>query len=352
MTRQRKHRPAQLRQPPASQDLVLADHLREIRRRMAWPFSAFIIAAIACYLIYDEVFALLKAPLHAPLYFTSPQGGFNVMMGICLAAGVIAAIPPVVYHLLMFLSPVLPKFIKRTSVATLALISFILACTGAGFALDVVIPLVLHFFTGFQTAGLSALITASSYFDLVTKLLVTFALIFQLPLILWTINRIKPLSPRQLLRFEKYVIVGSVGVGVLVPFAFDLTTQALIALPIVVLYNLSILVVVIDNRLRHSKPRTVHQPHPVDATHHTSPRTPRVPSKSKPPVPTLSRQRLPNAGQTRRPATLQAKQRQGYANKQPARGLPPNAPPRQGSRANERGRGTPRSGGLISEFVK
>lgn len=250
MIRRKKHR---LSTPPPDRELVLADHLKELKRRLAWPFLAFIGASIACYLVYDKVFAVLQAPLHEPLYFTSPQGGFNVTMGICLAAGLIVAIPLLVYQIVMFLRPAFPRVITRRATVCFALISSVLAAGGVTFALGIVVPLVLRFFTGFQTEGLSALITASSYFDLLTKLCMTFALIFQLPLILGGANRIKPLSPRRLFRFERYVIVGSVGIGVLVPFAFDLTTQALIALPIVILYNMSILVVVVDNHVRRAR---------------------------------------------------------------------------------------------------
>ncbi|GHG43849.1 hypothetical protein GCM10012320_08210 [Sinomonas cellulolyticus] len=311
---------------------------------------ALVLASVGCFFIYGSVFALLQAPLHAPLYFTSPQGGFNITMSICLVAGLIAAIPLLVYHILMFLGPAFPLVIKRTRCALLSLVSFVLACTGAAFALFVVIPLVLRFFTGFQTAGLSALITASSYFDLVAKLLASFALIFQLPLILWGINRIKPLSPRRLFGFEKYVIAGSVGVGVLVPFAFDLTTQALIALPIVVLYNLSILVVVIDSSSSRRKQRKAHQPFPAEDPRATRARS-IVPLPPDLAVPTQSAQTTVKRDQTRRPPVLQDSRRPIRADARPAIRLSPREPHRQASRAPEAGRSTPPRGGLISDFV-
>jgi len=334
----------------APEDLVLADHLREVRGRLTWPFITFSLAALTCYLNYNSIFPILQRPLHAPLYFTSPQGGFSVLMGICLAAGLIGAIPLLVYHLLMFLRPAFPRLIKRNVTIIVALLSSVLACSGACFALLVILPLVLHFFTGFQTAGLSALITASSYFDLLTKLLVTFALIFQLPLILWTSNRIKPLSPQRLLRSEKYVIAGSVGVAVLVPFAFDLATQAMIAIPIIALYNLSILIVVIDNRFRRHEP----QPQPQRPNQLTTTPQPHAESRHAARAPAVPiSERRPSLISPTRP-TLASR------DVQPPKGLPrrsdgqlrPNAMRSQNAPKQPGNPAAGRATGLISEFIK
>jgi hypothetical protein len=125
--------------------------------------------------------------------------------------------------------------------------SALLAFAGAAFGFYYIIPGALRFFAGFQVSGLNALISADSYLGFVTNVVITFVIVFQIPLLIGFIDRIKPLRPRMLLSGEKWVIIGSLVISVLVPFAFDLVTTLLIALPIIVLYNLSIVIVAIQH---------------------------------------------------------------------------------------------------------
>jgi hypothetical protein len=164
--------------------------------------------------------------------------------------GVIAALPVVVYNLIMFIQPALVTRLSKARVYFTTLFSLLLATGGGAFAFLIIIPLALRFFYKFQVDGLIALISADDYLRFVVNVIITFVLIFQLPLLISFIDHIKPLSPKKLLKTEKYIIVGSVAVGVLVPFALDPTVQLLIASPIVILYNLSIVIVIIQHRYR------------------------------------------------------------------------------------------------------
>lgn len=273
-------------------------HVKELRNRLAIAGLIFVLASVGCYFIYDSVFAVLQAPLATPLFFTSPGGGFAIMLGICAAFGFIMTMPFLAFQLLMFIAPATSGRIRPLRALSLSLGAFALAITGTAFALAVVLPGILRFFTGFQTAGLEALITAGSYFDLVTRLVIAFAIIFQLPLVLWGIDRIRPLPPKSLLRAEKWVALGSLMVALLVPFAFDLMTQLLIALPIFVLYNVSIvgLLVARSGRRRqsHDVPSPAGQktaptaPAPTPTAARTSQTTrPRPPVLASRPAPTV-----------------------------------------------------------------
>jgi hypothetical protein len=125
--------------------------------------------------------------------------------------------------------------------------SALLAIAGAAFAFYVILPGSLQFFAGFQVKGLSALISADSYLNFVTSIIITFVIMFQLPLLIGFIDKVKPLQPRNLLKYEKWVVVGSLVVAILAPFTYDFVTSILIAVPIIVLYNLSILMVVVNH---------------------------------------------------------------------------------------------------------
>jgi hypothetical protein len=131
--------------------------------------------------------------------------------------------------------------------------SLLLAGGGAAFGFLIIIPLALRFFYKFQVDGLVAIISADEYLRFVVSVIITFVLIFQLPLFISLIDHIKPLPPKKLLKLEKYIIVGSVFIGVVVPFALDPTVQLLIASPIIVLYNVSIGIVVLQQAVRRRR---------------------------------------------------------------------------------------------------
>jgi len=225
--------------------MTLIDHIHELRVRLFVSVIVLVIAGIGVYFLYEPILTILTLPLGAPLYYTSPSGSFTFIMAICFMGALAVTIPVLVYNLIMFIRPAFKKAISRTSIYTTSFASGVLAAIGALFAFTVIIPGALRFFAGFQVDELSALISADSYLSFVTNVIITFILMFQIPLLLIFIDKIKPLSPKSLFGAEKWVVLGSLVVSFLVPFALDITTSLLIALPIILLYNISIAIILI-----------------------------------------------------------------------------------------------------------
>jgi sec-independent protein translocase protein TatC len=225
----------------------LYDHVRELRMRLVVSLIALIVAGIAVYAFYEPLLTLLRSPLNAPLYYSSPAGSFAFVMKICFMGALAVTIPVIIYNLIMFVRPVFEDKLPLGRVYGTTALSAVLALTGAVFAFVFILPGTLHFFSGFQVSGLNALISADSYLGFVTNVIITFILVFQLPLLVAFIDSIHPLPPKKLLGMEKWVILGSLIISLLVPFAFDLMTCLMIALPIVVLYNLSIIIVFLQH---------------------------------------------------------------------------------------------------------
>lgn len=230
----------------------LLDHVRELRMRLVVSLITLIIAGIAVYAFYGPILTLLRSPLNTPLYYSSPAGSFAFVMKVCFMGALAITIPVIIYNLIMFVRPVFEDKLPLGRVYGTTALSAVLALTGAVFAFVFILPGTLHFFSGFQVSGLNALISADSYLSFVTNVIITFILMFQLPLLVAFIDSIHPLPPKKLLSMEKWVILGSLIISILVPFAFDLMTCLMIALPIVVLYNLSIIIVVLQHaQTRH-----------------------------------------------------------------------------------------------------
>lgn len=221
----------------------LVDHIRELRRRLFVSLLALVLAGVAVYAFYEPLLNFLRSPLGAPLFYSSPSGSFSFVMRICFMGALAIAIPVIMFNLIMFIRPAFAQHVSIRRVVGTSILSAVLAFAGAAFGFYYIIPGALKFFAGFQVSGLSALISADNYLGFVTNVIITFVIVFQIPLLISFIDRMKPLKPRMLLSGEKWVVLGSLIISVLVPFAFDLLTTILIALPIVVLYNFSIVLV-------------------------------------------------------------------------------------------------------------
>lgn len=225
-------------------------HVREIQFRLLAVVAVLIVGMAVGYFFYEQLFQFIKSPLHTALHYTSPAGSFNFIIKICMMVGLVGALPVAVYNIIMFIQPALRERISTLRVYVTTLLSLSFALAGASFAFAVIIPMALAFFFKFQVNGLEALISADDYLQFVVNVIVTFALLFQLPLIMSFIDHIRPLPPRKLFKAEKFIVVGSIAVGILVPFALDPIVQLLIASPIIILYNLSIVIVVLQQRGR------------------------------------------------------------------------------------------------------
>lgn len=234
----------------------LSDHIRELQKRILVSVIALMGAGVLVYFFYEPLLNILRSPLGAPLYYTSPAGNFAFIMKICFMGGLAIAMPVLTYNLVMFVRPAFVEALTKKRIYTTAALSSVLAIVGAVFGFTCILPGTLHFFGGYQVGGLSALISADSYLNFVINIIITFVLVFQLPLLIGFIDLIKPLTPKKLFGYEKWVILGSLIISLVVPFSYDLVTSLLVALPIVVLFNLSIVIVSIRHAgIRRSERR-------------------------------------------------------------------------------------------------
>jgi sec-independent protein translocase protein TatC len=232
-------------------------HVKEIQLRLLATVVILLAGMAIGYVFYEQLFQFIKEPLNAPLHYTSPAGSFSFIVKVCLMIGVIVALPVAVYNTIMFVQPALKERLSLLRVYVTTFMSLLLAGAGASFAFFVILPMALNFFHHFQVDGLEALISADDYLQFVVNVVITFALIFQLPLLLSIVDHITPIPPKKLFKAEKFIIVGSVAIGVLVPFALDPTIQLLIASPIILLYNIAIGVVMLQHAFNKRKARRI-----------------------------------------------------------------------------------------------
>lgn len=223
------------------------EHVHELQKRLTWCVLAVGIGASIGYAFYDQLLLLVQKPIGQTLYYTSPTGGFSFLFKLCIAAGFVIALPVIIYHIFGFLGPLLRRKQKSLIVAY-TLWSFNLAYAGVLFAYLISLPAALHFLAKFGGGGVQSLITVDEYFNFALAYIAGFAVMFQLPLLILFVNRIKPLTPGSMMSAQRYVILVSFIVAAILTPTPDPVNQLLMAAPAIILYQVAIILVMVINR--------------------------------------------------------------------------------------------------------
>ncbi len=223
-------------------------HVRELRRRVMIIAAAVAIFCGVGFVLLDEITDLLLRPANQQQFiYTSPGGGFDFNFRIILYTGLALSVPVFVYQLFKFLEPLLRRHSRRF-IFRATLLSCFLAICGLLFGYFVSLPAALNFLLRqFETDQISALLTIQEYMSFVLIYLVGFALLFQIPLIMLFFNRIKPLKPRRLFGFQRYVVLIAFVLGAILSPTADIINQAIMAGPIIVMYQFGIVLVWFHN---------------------------------------------------------------------------------------------------------
>lgn len=237
------------RSPWALQPQPFSAHIHELRRRLLVVIAILIIGTALGYVWHEPLLVWLTAPLGQTLYYTSPGGGLTLVLQIALTVGVILTIPVALFQVIRFVGPVLPPRSRLWLCGVIAS-SCLLALIGMAVAVFVSLPTALHFLAEFGGPSVQPLISTDRYFAFVLLYVGGFALLFQLPLLLVLLNQLVPLSVRSLMTKQRWVILGSFVVAALLTPTPDPMNQALLAGPMIGLYQVGIASVWVANRPR------------------------------------------------------------------------------------------------------
>lgn len=241
-----------------AQKMAMTEHIAEFRKRSLWCMLALFIGGVIGYKYQEQIIVWLVKPLGQQLFYTSPTGGFDFLIKICLFFGFILAVPVIIYNFFKFISPAIPAHISYSFVKII-IISIISALVGVAFAYFVSLPAALHFLSNFSNQQVTSLISAQEYFNFVMLYMAGFALLFQMPLVFSFINKVKPLKPARLLKQQRVVILVSFIIAAVLTPTPDPINQTLMAAPIIALYQTSIGVVWRENKRKSSKKQAVSQ---------------------------------------------------------------------------------------------
>lgn len=222
-------------------------HLLEIRARLLWFIVALGVGTGIGYYFNAEILMILLKPSQGPLFYTTPAGGLDFVFKTSLFFGILFSLPFLIYHITRFVEPILPTK-SVYFVAKFFIFSTLLMLFGMSLAYFVSLPGVLLFLSQFGNEQIHSLISTDAYFSFVTRYILGFGVLFELPLFLLLINSFYPLSMKLLFSYQKYVILASfILAGIITPTP-DFFNQLVMALPILGLYQISILIIYFVNR--------------------------------------------------------------------------------------------------------
>ena len=231
-----------------SSGMSFIDHLEELRKRLLKSAIAVVILSAIAFYFAEKLVAFIKIPLgdEIELYNIQVTGAFYAYLKIAIVTGVIAALPIIFYQMWSFIAPGLFKK-ERLTIIPLVFVSTLLFLVGATFCYLMVLPLAFDFLMNFSEGMVVNNITIGSYISFVGLLLVAFGCGFQLPIIAYFLGRMGIVTSLMLGKARRYAIVGILIAGAIITPP-DVFTQFLLALPLYILYEISIIVVKLTGR--------------------------------------------------------------------------------------------------------
>lgn len=227
--------------------LPLTAHLQELRQRLIFSFIAIGVGFILCYAFVDHIFNILAAPLTnelmpkgGSLIFTSVAEAFFTYMKVALIAGIIVTSPFVVYQIWAFVAPGLYQKEKRY-VVPFVLGSTLFFVLGILFGYYVAIPVGFKFLLGYATDIIKPMPSMKEYLSFSLRFLLACGLVFEFPVVLVLLSKIGIVDAKMLARQRKYALLLIFIFAAVVTPSPDLISQVLMAVPLVGLYELSIL---------------------------------------------------------------------------------------------------------------
>lgn len=220
-------------------------HLDELRKRLIFSVISIAILAIPAGYYWEQIFDIvmiwpLKFTVNRPeIITTAPAEAFLLSIKIAIATGIIAASPIIFFQLWRFVAPGLFPNEKRIILpaAFFSTISFALGVTFCYYLL----PYILKILTTVGSGRLKMMYTSANYLGFFLKLMIAFGLVFELPVISFVLSKLNLITPSFLIKQTKYAVVASfILAAILTPP--DVISQILLALPLMILYGISIIV--------------------------------------------------------------------------------------------------------------
>ena len=220
--------------------LTVLGHLSELRHRLIKCIIAVSITSIISFVFAKQIFHILILPTEGiNLIYIEMTEMIGTYMKVSLASGIILAMPYLIYQLLMFVLPALASKEKKKVFLILPWAA-LMFMGGVVFGYFVLLPPATKFLTTFGSEIAAPQIKIGNYISVVTRLLLAVGLVFELPLLTTFLTRLGVITPKWLADKRKMAIIFAFILAAIITPTFDPINQSLVAIPIIILYEMSI----------------------------------------------------------------------------------------------------------------
>jgi sec-independent protein translocase protein TatC len=235
-------------------EMSFFEHLEELRWRVIKAIIGIAVGMIVCWVFIDWIMeaALLKPvievnaklpPGHAPFHLQNlkPFGQLFLYMQVAIIGGALVSLPNLLYQLWAFIAPgLLPR--ERKYIKAIVFFSTFCFLAGVAFAYFVMIPAALGFFATFGTAAIENNIAINEYMNFIISLMLSAGVVFELPMVSWFLSKLGILTPKFMRKYRRHAIVVIFILAAVLTPGTDPVSQVLLAVPLMGLYEVSILV--------------------------------------------------------------------------------------------------------------
>ena len=240
-----------------SRELSILQHLAELRRRVFISVIALLIGSGVAFAFFRQIIELLVRPARdldvgaGQLVYIEVTELLSTSIKVSFVAGFILAMPVILYQVIMFVAPGLTGREKRYLLGFMpgVLLAFV---AGIAFAYFVLTPPALHFLLTFGGDLATPMIRVSNIVNLMLRLMFWMGIAFETPILMYLLAQLGIVNARMLGRFRRYWVVVAFILGAIITPTVDPVNQALVAVPLLVLYELGVLLARVAGRSRRT----------------------------------------------------------------------------------------------------
>lgn len=232
---------------------TLTDHLGELRDRLIKSVWAIVIMTAVCWFYSDQLVTIIAKPIlpHLPngkLVFLNPMDTFMAYMKVALMGGIVLSCPVWIYQIWRFVAPGLYDHERKYGLAFVGS-GVLLFATGVCFAYLLVLPTGLEFLLSFGGESTQAMISVADYLSFFVTMILVFGASFELPLFIVILGFFGIVDPKFLRDKRRYAIVLLAFIAAVITPP-DVLSMMMLLVPLMALYEISILVVAAVGRRR------------------------------------------------------------------------------------------------------
>lgn len=221
------------------------EHLDELRRRIWYVLLAALVAAVVCFCFKEQLFAVVMYPKPESMKLINVEltQQFLTHMRVALWGGLLVVSPYILYQLFSFVAPGLYSTERRLALRAVGG-GYMLFLLGVALNYFVIFPFTVRFLGGYQVSEeVANTITLSSYIAVLGVMSLVMGVVFELPVLCWLLAKIGVLKADFMKRYRRHAIVAILVIGAIITPTGDPFTLSLVAVPIYLLWEVSILIV-------------------------------------------------------------------------------------------------------------